>query len=94
MKKLKINGYHSNPINPYQHYSQSTKKVEKTKQPSQVKSDQVNISDEAKKLQGIKRLETERITKVNTIKEKIENGTYSINTDEVAKKMLSYWKSK
>ncbi|WP_246092753.1 flagellar biosynthesis anti-sigma factor FlgM [Terrilactibacillus laevilacticus] len=94
MKKLKINGYHSNPINPYQHYSQTTKRLAQTKQSSQVKSDQVNISDEAKKLQGIKRLETERMTKVNTIKEKVENGTYSVNTDEVAKKMLSYWNSK
>ncbi len=88
---MKINGY--NPIQPYQ------KHVNKVQQDNQAKTDvkkqdQVEISSEAKNMQSAPRIELERSDKVNELKQQVSSGTYKVNPEDVAKKMLAYWNKK
>lgn len=57
------------------------------------KSDQVNISNEAKEIRNIKEtLENKpeiRQEKVDQIKTQIQNGTYKVDSQKVAEKIIS-----
>lgn len=66
----------------------STKKAEKTKG----KEDKLNISQEAKEYQfaigKLKDIPDIRTEKVNSIKTQIKSGTYEINANKIAEKMI------
>ncbi|MDZ7672936.1 MAG: flagellar biosynthesis anti-sigma factor FlgM [Halanaerobiales bacterium] len=59
----------------------------------QTKLDQVNISNEAKEIQNIKEtLENKseiRQEKVDQIKNQIQNGTYQVDSQKIAEKIIS-----
>ncbi|MEI3608416.1 flagellar biosynthesis anti-sigma factor FlgM [Pseudogracilibacillus sp. SO10305] len=59
---------------------------------SDQKTDQLNISQEAKMMQMKQTGQSERAQYVQELKEKIQSGTYEINYEHVAEKMIDYWK--
>ena len=65
---------------------------EKAAQPQGLKTDTVVISDAAKRIQEaqkqIQAIPDVRAEKVAEIKSQIENGTYQINADKIAGKMI------
>ncbi|MFC7393838.1 flagellar biosynthesis anti-sigma factor FlgM [Scopulibacillus cellulosilyticus] len=85
---MKINGYHS--IHKYQSYqNQMGRQGGPVKKSS--KQDQVEISSQAKQLQNASGIEAERKEKIAKIKAAIDNGTYKVNPEEVAKKLYDFW---
>lgn len=81
-------------INPLGHIQNIYKKqVEKTQPRGEVskKSDQLEISTEAKLMQQESKISAERSEKVEAIKAKVESGEYKVNTQDVAKKFYEYW---
>ncbi|MCK9313742.1 MAG: flagellar biosynthesis anti-sigma factor FlgM [Methanocorpusculum sp.] len=72
----------------------NTNKVEK-KQLNKIpgKNDELAISSESRikhrAMQAIKQSEDVRLDKVNHLQEQISSGTYTVNDDEVAEKMIS-----
>ncbi|MEE6134133.1 flagellar biosynthesis anti-sigma factor FlgM [Bacillus sp. 1780r2a1] len=84
---MKINSTHSSRINPYQ---KAAEKMEKAQQTG--KRDGVQISKEAKELQQMSTKATEHSAKVEQLKQQIENGTYKVNAEEVAKGLINFYK--
>jgi negative regulator of flagellin synthesis FlgM len=81
-------------INPYGNIpNMQRKQPEKPHQLGAItkKQDQLEISTEAKKMQQESRIVTERKEKVEALKEKIENGEYKVNSQEVATKFYQFW---
>jgi negative regulator of flagellin synthesis FlgM len=87
--KLRINQYNSIQNNPYKNQSQGNKPEEKK---TAYKKDEIQISDEAKKLLKSSRFEQERAEKVSEIKNQVDNGTYKVNVSETAKSILNFWR--
>lgn len=86
---MKINNYGLNPINPYKNQQL---KAEAVKKSATSFEDQLEISSQAKDLQGIKDYSTERADKVQAIKNQIEAGTYKIDSNKLAKDLLNYYR--
>lgn len=84
---MKIDRYQ--PIRPYTHYPLSRP----ADQPvgSSEKNDKVEISSEAKRMQGLQKLEEERTEKVKQIQAQVEAGTYHVASKDIAQKMYAYW---
>ena len=82
---MEINNINSiQNIKKYQQINQSEKEVKKT----ETRKDQVTISDEAKlMLDNIS--DSSNAEKVERIKAQIENGTYQVDANLVAAKMLN-----
>lgn len=77
--------------NPYlQIYNQQKQSTIRKK--SDQKTDQLNISQEAKMMQMKQTGQSERAQYVQELKEKIQSGTYEINYEHVAEKMIDYLK--
>jgi negative regulator of flagellin synthesis FlgM len=80
-----------NPINridtAYQAYQkqQQPKRAEETKQ---AQTDKVELSSEAK-LQ----IQKEKDARIEQLKSQIANGTYKVDSEKLADKLLSAWKS-
>lgn len=87
---MKINNYGTNGINPYR--QQQLNKINHTEQTSQNKKDKVEISAEAKDLQQLSSLESERKAKIDELKSKIEDGTYKIDSKRIAQNILKFYK--
>ncbi|GEK35098.1 flagellar biosynthesis anti-sigma factor FlgM [Kurthia sibirica] len=82
---MKINNFGVNPINPYKNQQLKT---EAAKKATMNFSDQLEISSQAKDLQGIKDFASTRVDKVNMIKKQIEAGTYQVDADRLANDLL------
>ncbi|MEJ8778801.1 flagellar biosynthesis anti-sigma factor FlgM [Pseudogracilibacillus sp. ICA-222130] len=77
--------------NPYlQIYNQQ--KQSSIRKKSDQRTDQLNISPEAKMMQMKQTEQSERAQYVQELKEKVQSGTYEINYEQVAEKMIDYWK--
>lgn len=85
---MKINPIHS-MTNPYK----QTTKEEVEQQSKKQKRDQIEISQEAKKMLDGSDL-TAREKKVHELKRLIESGEYEINYKKTAEKLLAYWNDK
>ncbi|WP_066192261.1 MULTISPECIES: flagellar biosynthesis anti-sigma factor FlgM [Gracilibacillus] len=83
---MKINGTNQTNVNPYHKQAQANQKI--TEQIKKQKPDQLEISDQALKLQQ----SSTRKAYVNEIKQQIDNGQYVTNSQETAKKILNFWK--
>ena len=74
------------------HDKEKVEPSEKNADKSTAKTDTVVISDAAKRIQGIRAQLDEipdvREDKVAQLKNEIENGTYQINADKIAGKMI------
>jgi negative regulator of flagellin synthesis FlgM len=86
---MRINHFNSIQNNPYKKQAQDLK--QETVQ-SAYKKDEIQISDEAKKLLSSSKFEQERADKVNEIKQQVESGNYQVNTSKVAKSILDFWR--
>lgn len=87
---MKINQV--NPINrigaAYQAYQKSGEQQKKADGEKKTQSEQVEISTEAQK-----QLQLEKDAKIGKLKNQIANGTYRVDSEKVAEKLLAYWKS-
>lgn len=72
-------------INKYDQYNKNREIGQK-----EVKKDQIIISEEAKALLE-KTKEADSNIKVNNIKEEINNGTYHVDSNKVAEKIINWF---
>ncbi|MBM4764118.1 flagellar biosynthesis anti-sigma factor FlgM [Bacillus sp. B15-48] len=87
---MKVN--HITPITrigtAYQAYQKNSEPQKKTDGEKKAQTDQIELSSEAQ-LQ----LQAEKDKKIAQLKEQIQNGTYKVNSEKLAGKLLSYAKS-
>ncbi|MBM7645040.1 negative regulator of flagellin synthesis FlgM [Scopulibacillus daqui] len=85
---MKIDAYHG--IQKYQSYQKQSERNKELfkKTPEQ---DQVEISSKAKQLQKTSDFEAQRKEKIARLKAEIDNGTYKIKPEEIAKKLYDFW---
>ncbi|MBB6282013.1 MULTISPECIES: flagellar biosynthesis anti-sigma factor FlgM [Geobacillus] len=76
-------------VNPYQRQLAKTERLAAGKGPG----DQVEISKEAKELQEAASWEQARQTKLDELRQQIENGTYTVDPKAVAKRMIDYYRN-
>lgn len=84
---MKINGPNKSNFNPYQEQVQKNER----QKASIHKEDQLEISSKAKELQKNKQPNKSREKYVKHIKEEVQSGTYQVNHEKTAKKMIEYW---
>lgn len=75
-------------VNPYR---ANDLKTEKVTQKPQHQSDKLEISSEAKTLSEVSTFTTERNEHVQAIKAQVDAGTYKVNPEQLAQKLLSYY---
>lgn len=75
-------------INPYK---ANDLKTQKTTQKTQQHADKLEISSHAKQLSEVSSYSVERNEQLQAIQKQIEAGTYKVNPDQLAAKLLSYY---
>lgn len=85
---MRINHFNSIQNNPYKKQVQDMKQE---KVQSSVKKDELQISDEAKKLLSNSKFETDRAEKISEIKSQVDKGTYKVNVSETVKSIINFW---
>lgn len=83
--KMRIQG-----PNPYLNIYKQQKHQQINKENNQ-KEDKLNISQQAKLMQISKSQQTERTQFVQNIKEQVQSGTYEIDSETIADKMIHFW---
>ncbi|KSU83096.1 anti-sigma-28 factor, FlgM family [Fictibacillus enclensis] len=87
---MKINSINHVNMNPYTRQNQpSSMKNEEMMN----KSDELQISTEAKELQSSEQISPSRQEKLQDIKDRIEAGQYHADPMKVARKFYEYWKN-
>ncbi|MBY6037063.1 flagellar biosynthesis anti-sigma factor FlgM [Fictibacillus nanhaiensis] len=86
---MRINHFNSIQNNPYKKQVQD---MTQQNVQSRYKKDEIQISDEAKKLLSSSKFEQDRADKVNEIKHQVNSGTYKVNVSETAKSILNFWR--
>ncbi len=87
---MKINNVGPSGMNPYK---KQLNQLNELKHASSRK-DKIEISTTAKEMQHSSQFVAERQAKVEKIKLSLENGTYSVNVNEIAKSMINFYKKK
>lgn len=83
-----------NPVNPYSNISKADKvrKTDDVTKKGNAVNDQVQISDAAKAIdkliQKAKSSDVDRTAKVEALKQQIENGTYKVDSQKLASKII------
>lgn len=72
-------------VNPYKRQLDKVETIQKTNPKT---ADKVEISSAAKGLQESLQIENKRQEKVETLKQQVQNGTYQVNHQAVAKGIL------
>ncbi|MFD1358963.1 flagellar biosynthesis anti-sigma factor FlgM [Fictibacillus halophilus] len=85
---MRINHFNSIQNNPYKNQVQNMKHE---KVQSGYKKDEIQISDEAKKLLSSSKFESDRAEKITEIKSLVDKGTYKVNVSETAKSIINFW---
>ncbi|WP_033827745.1 flagellar biosynthesis anti-sigma factor FlgM [Bacillus andreraoultii] len=86
---MKITNYGPSGLNPYKREFQKAETVKKSVGKT---NDQIEISSEALKLQ--QKSDPARQAKIAEIKEQVQNGTYKIDHQELAKSIYNYYMKK
>jgi len=84
---MKIHGPNQTNFNPYKNHMQKQTEYMKDFQ----KKDQLEISAQAKKLLADTGPNTNRVKDVEEIKQAIDKGTYRVNHEQAAEKMIQFW---
>jgi negative regulator of flagellin synthesis FlgM len=84
---MKINGTNQTNFNPYKQHIQKQAEVKKDIQTK----DQIEISSQAKELQEKDKASEKRASYVQEIKQAVDSGSYKVNPEKVAQKMLEFW---
>lgn len=84
---MKISNYGPSGLNPYQREMQKTE-IAKKNNPVKT-NDQIEISSEALKLQQ-QQTDPARQAKLDNLKEQIQNGTYNIDHQQIARNIYNY----
>jgi negative regulator of flagellin synthesis FlgM len=85
---MKINPLNNPRVNPYQRNGEKIDTLKNQQKPL----DKVEISSRAKDMQEMSKLSQERQAKVEELKVQVENGTYKVDSKEIAKNMLKFYK--
>ncbi len=85
---MKINPIHNSRVNPYQRNAEKVNQVKQDPKPL----DKVEISSQAKNLQEVSTYTKDREAKVESLKQQVENGTYKVNTKELANQLFNYYR--
>ncbi|MCM3693260.1 flagellar biosynthesis anti-sigma factor FlgM [Neobacillus niacini] len=72
----------------YQAYQKNNEQPKKAEGEKKAAFEQVEISTEAQL-----KLQAEKDAKIEQLKSQIANGTYRVDSEKVAEKLLAYWKS-
>jgi negative regulator of flagellin synthesis FlgM len=86
---MKINGPNQTNFNPYNNQIQKQMGLKKD-----TRQDQIEISNEAKKLLENDKADPKREAYVQDIKDKVDAGEYKINYEKTAQKMIDFWSRK
>lgn len=83
---MKINNIGPSGINPY-------KKAEKlfNAAKSEQKTDKVEISSAAKELQQSNSVVSERLNKIEALKQQVQSGTYNMDPEATAKSIIDFY---
>lgn len=81
---MKINDF--NRMNALQYYQKQSQKPSPAEPTKKMQFDKLELSDAAKE-----KLNAEREAKIQTLKEQIQAGTYTVDSEKIAEKLLSYW---
>ncbi|WP_163970552.1 flagellar biosynthesis anti-sigma factor FlgM [Oceanobacillus halotolerans] len=84
---MKIYGPNQSNMNPYQKHIQNQQDYKQNTK----KADQLQISNEAKKLQETEKPSAKRQAYVEDIKQQVESGDYQVNYEKTAQKMIHFW---
>ena len=84
---MRINNFGSMGVNPYNRQLNRQVGTEK----SAAKQDKVEISAAAKELHQVSQWALERQEKVRQLKEQVQNGTYEMDADAVAKSIIEFY---
>lgn len=85
---MKIQGTHLAKITTaYKNHLKEQKKQNMTEK----SSDELKISNEAKKLQQNEKMITKRSEYISEIKQAVDSGKYEINHKVTAQKMIDFW---
>ncbi|MCM3740230.1 flagellar biosynthesis anti-sigma factor FlgM [Oceanobacillus luteolus] len=84
---MKINGPNHLNLNPYRQQMQKQMDVKKAEN----RSDELQISKEAFKLQGKDKPHEKRAAVVQEIKQQIATGEYKVDVEKTAQKMMDFW---
>jgi negative regulator of flagellin synthesis FlgM len=85
---MRINHFNSIQNNPYKNQVQD---MRQEKVQSGYKRDELQISDEAKKLLFSSKFGQDRAEKVSEIKNQVDKGTYKVNVSETVKSIINFW---
>jgi negative regulator of flagellin synthesis FlgM len=85
---MRINHFNSIQNNPYKKQAQDMKQESVQ---SAYKKDEIQISDEAKKLLSSSKFDQDRAEKVSEIKNQVDKGMYKVNVSETAKSIINFW---
>ncbi|MBP3040167.1 flagellar biosynthesis anti-sigma factor FlgM [Bacillaceae bacterium Marseille-Q3522] len=86
---MKINQIGSSGINPYQRQLNKQENINKKAIQSE---DKIEISHTAKEMQLGSTYAAQRQEKINALKMQVENSTYKINPQQLAKAIANYYK--
>ncbi|MFD1736802.1 flagellar biosynthesis anti-sigma factor FlgM [Bacillus salitolerans] len=84
---MKINNINSMNVNPYKKNVNKLPNVER----SSAKADKVEISSAAQELRQTSKVVTERLDKVEALRQQVQSGNYSVDAEAVAKSVLQYF---
>lgn len=87
---MKIHGTNQTKFNPYKDLLNKQHQQKKLMN----REDQLEISQEAQKLQSKNKTHYHREAKIEKIKQAIESGEYEIDYRQTAKKMIDFWTGK
>ncbi|RHW33327.1 flagellar biosynthesis anti-sigma factor FlgM [Neobacillus notoginsengisoli] len=80
-----------NPVNRIDAAYQAYRKNNQTSRPDEPKQDKVDTVELSNEAQI--QLQKDKELKIQQLKSQIENGTYKVDSEKIADKLISLWKS-